>query len=424
MEQLLHYIWKYRLYQHRLTTTDDLPVEVVDVGISNTDAGPDFFNAKVKIGGELWAGNVEIHVAAEDWYKHRHELDPAYNSVILHLVAHGQTRVRNQSGQWIPQCVVQVSPKLRSSYEFLISSDVSLPCCNYIGSIAPIHIQSFVEALLVERLERKSEDVFRLLDRFQNSWNDVFYTLLSRNFGFGLNTEPFERLALATPLHILMKHSDQLFQLEALLFGQAGMLDSDQETGDEYFRQLQQEYQFLRAKYNLSPLDSFLFKKLRVRPTGSPYLRIAQLARLCQAIPGLFSMILETEDVGKIRLHFHVNASEYWQTHYSFKDKSPPKGKYIGDSSLDVILINTVAPLLFAYGAKTASEGCQSKATAFLETLRPESNSIVKQFLLAGLRVRSAYDTQAFIQLKREYCDRRKCLFCRIGHRMLRESSL
>lgn len=420
MELLLHYIWKYRLYEHELKTTGGMPVEVIDVGIPNTDAGPDFFNAKVKIGGELWAGNIEIHIDPGDWVKHKHHLDEGYNSVVLHVVAKAGVEVFNQAGQPVPQCELQVPHKLRNNYEYLLSSDNALPCSNFIGSVAPIHIRSMTEALLVERLERKSKDVFRLLQRFENSWNDVFYTILSRNFGFGLNAEPFERLALATPLNVLLKHSDNLIQLEALLFGQAGMLDG-KEADSEYFRVLKGEYQFLRAKYNLKPLDSFLFKKLRVRPTGSPYLRIAQLAKLCQTIPGLFSMILETEDVGKIRLWFHVNASEYWQTHYSFNDESPKKSKYLGDASLDVILINTVAPILFAYGLKAGSESFLNKATAFLETLRPESNSIVSQFVRAGLKVGSAYDSQAFIQLKREYCEKRKCLFCRVGHRLLKE---
>lgn len=397
-----------------------MPIEVIDVGISNTDAGPDFFNAKVKMGGKVWAGNIEIHTDPVDWIRHGHNMDEGYNSVILHVVGKAGVQVFNQAGQPLPQCELEVPPKFRDNYEYLLCSDVAVPCSNFIGSVPSVHIRSMMESLLLERLERKSRDVFRLLDRFENSWNDVFYTILSRNFGFGLNAEPFERLALAMPLSILMKHSDQLLQVEALLFGQAGML-GDSDGNDDYLLNLKREYQFLRTKYNLKPLDSFLFKKLRVRPTGSPFLRIAQLAKLCQTIPGLFSMILETEDVGKIRLFFHVNASGYWQTHYSFKDQSPQKSKYLGDASLDVILINTVAPVLFAYGLKTGSESYINKATAFLETLRPESNSIVSQFVGAGLNVGSAYDSQALIQLKREYCEKRKCLFCRVGHRLLKE---
>lgn len=420
MEQLLHYAWKYRLYDSPLTTSDGQEVEVIDVGLSNTNAGPDFFNAKVRIGDKLWAGNVEIHLSSGDWYKHGHQLDKSYNSVILHVAQKMDTIVCNESGQEVPQCQLVLPRKFRDNYEYLISSDVSLPCSNFIGSVPSIYIRTMMDALLVERLERKSQDVYRLLSNFENSWNDVFYTILSRNFGFGLNSDPFERLALATPLNILLKHSDDLMQLEALLFGQAGMLD-DSDGEDEYFLKLKQEYQFLRLKYNLKPLDSFLFKKLRVRPVGSPFLRVAQLAKLSQSIPGLFSMMLETEDMGKIRLHFHVNASEYWQTHYSFKDQSPPKSKYLGDASLDVILINTVAPILFAYAKKTGSEIYAARATAFLETLRPEFNSIIREFSQVGLKVNSAYDSQALIQLKREYCEKRKCLFCRVGHHLLKE---
>lgn len=419
MEALLHYIWKYKLYQNELKTTDGSAIEVIDVGMPNTDAGPDFFNAKIKIGDKLWAGNVEIHTQADDWNKHGHQNDKAYNSVILHVVGNKGKAVYNQSGQLVPECQLQIPAKLHNNYEYLLSSDVDLPCSNFIGTVPAIHIRAMKEALLVERLERKSKDIFQLLNHFENSWNDVFYTILSRNFGFGLNAYPFERLALSTPLPVLLKHSDNLFQVEAILFGQAGMLDEPEE--DEYFLNLKKEYHFLQKKYNLKSLDAFLFKKLRVRPSSSPHLRVAQLANLCQSIPGLFSLILETEDVEKIRLHFHVNASEYWQTHYSFKGVSPQKNKYLGDASLDIILINTVAPILFAYGMKTSSENYLNKAIAFLETLRPEFNFITRIFTQAGVSANSAYDTQALIQLKREYCEKRKCLFCRVGHRLLKE---
>lgn len=421
MEKLLHYVWKYKLFPEQLKTSDGQIIEVIDVGKQNTDAGPDFFNAKLKIDDKIWAGNIEIHTKASDWYAHQHHLDKGYNSVILHVVHLLNDKALNEFGQPVPQCEIKIPPRIFQNYEYLLAVEHRLPCSGYIGHLPQIHLKSWIESLLVERLERKSEHIFALLKRFDNSWDDVFYVLLSRNMGFGLNSEPFERLALVTPLQVLRKHNDNILQIEALLFGQAGLLSPSSDGTDDYFFRLQKEYLFFQSKYNLSPLNSFFFKKLRVRPSGSPFVRIAQLSVLCQRIQGLFSYILEESDILRIRLKFHVNASEYWQTHYSFKDESARKNKYLGDASLNAILINTVVPLLFAYGLKTCSEKYMEKAVLILESLRPEYNAIVRAFREAGLALSTACDSQALIQLMNEYCEKKKCLFCRIGYRMLNE---
>jgi len=418
MEQILHYVWKYRLFQKDLKTTDGLSLEVLDVGLNNTDGGPDFFNAKIKIGDTIWAGNIEIHQTSDDWFKHKHETDKAYNSVILHVVETATRDVVNESRHIIPQCEIKYSKSIKDNIDFLLNTDITIACCNYLKEFPRLHMQSWLNTLLFERLERKSNDIHRLLEKYNNSWTDVFYVLLSRVMGFGLNSDAFERLALSLPLKYILKQGDSLFQVEALLFGQSGLLQ-DIRDPDEYAKALTKEYEFLKNKYSLTPLEGHIFKTLRIRPTGSPVIRIAQLASLLTNIQGLYSRIIEAKDLGQIRLLFHVNASEYWQTHYVFGEESSRKNKYIGDASLDIMIINAVVPLIFSYGKKINNDSYIDRALNYLELIKPESNSIVKLFGSYGIPSENAYDTQALIQLKREYCEKKKCMYCRIGHRIL-----
>jgi hypothetical protein len=417
-ESILHYVWKFRLFQKDLKTTEGKDIEIIDVGISNQNEGPDFFNAKVKIDGKVWAGNIEIHHSSNEWKQHNHHTNKNYNSVILHVVKNANCEVKNEQQQLIPQCEISYPKYIDENYEFLIQSNMAIPCQNFIKDIPSIHLNSWISNLLFERLERKANHIYDLLSRFNNSWEDVFYVLLSRNFGFGLNSDSFERLALSLPLKYIQKQADNIIQIEALLFGQAGML-TECDKKDEYFNLLQKEYKFLSNKYTLKPLDAFLFKKLRMRPSSLPEIRVAQLAALLHSSQGLFSKIISCEDPGRIRLMFHVNASEYWQTHYSFGIVSDKKSKYLGDASLDVILINTVAPILFAYGKKIENEALCERAIKFLEILAPEKNSITRDFAKMMIPMRNAADSQAVIQMKREYCELKKCLFCRIGHQFL-----
>lgn len=420
MEQILHYVWKHKLFQRDLKTTDGVLIEVLDVGLHNTDEGPDFFNAKIKVGDRVWVGNVEIHKTSDDWFKHKHDTNKVYNSVILHIVECATKEIVNEAKLPIPQCEITYPKNIKENIDFLLNTDVPLPCCNYLREFPPIHLQNWLNALLLERLQRKANDIVKLLERFNNSYADAFYVLLSRSMGFGLNSDAFERLALSLPLNYILKQGDNALQIEALLFGQAGMLE-DIGNPDEYTKKLQQEYAFLRNKYSLVPLDKQVFRNLRIRPASSPYIRIAQLAALLQNIQGLFSKVLKSKDLGQIRLLFHVNTSEYWQTHYIFGEESPRKSKYIGDASLDVMIINAVVPLVFSYGKKIDDEAYIDKALDFLEAIKPESNSIIRLFGTYGIVSKNAYHTQALIQLKREYCETKKCLYCRIGYRLLSE---
>lgn len=418
-EQLLHYIWKYKLYTNQIfVSTDGEEIEIIDTGMLNSNAGPDFFNSKIKVGNKTWAGNIEIHKSSSDWKKHKHHTDLAYNSIILHVVEKIDCDVYTQEERKIPQIAIQIPDKVATNYTELLTSSFTIPCTNTLKDIPKIHLNNWLYALLVERLERKTNDIYTMLERFNNSWDETFYVLLARNFGFGLNSEVFERLALSLPYFYIQKHSDNIFQVEALLFGQAGLLEDDTII-DDYFLQLKREYHFLRRKYTLNNLDGFLFKSLRVRPQGFPQVRIAQLAAVLQHSKRLFSHILDKEDENLLRLFFHINASEYWQTHYTFEKPSTKRTKFPGDSSINVILINTVVPILFAYGKKNNIEEYCTRALAILENLKPEKNSLITEFQKHGINPLNAADTQALIQLRKEYCNQRKCLYCKVGYQIL-----
>lgn len=419
MERLLHYVWKYKLYTATpLITTEGRPVQVIDPGMQNTDAGPDFFNAKIKIDGTLWVGSVEIHDKSSDWLLHHHDTDKAYDCVILHIIGFNDFQPVRTNGNPIPQMLLTVPENILRSIDWLLYREAALPCLDHITGIAPLHIACWMEALLSERLERKTHDIFLLLDAYQTDWNEVFYITLTRNFGFGVNNDAFERLAKSLPLRCIQKQRSSHSQIEAMLFGQAGMLE--EENDDHYYRLLQREYDFLRHKFSLSPMEDFVFKNLRTRPVNFPYLKVAQLAALWVQYDTLFSAILEARSTGEIKKYFRIPPSGYWETHYHFRYASPRKEKTIGENTLNILLINTVVPMLFAYGLHNKRPEYCERATRLLESIPPEKNTIVTTFYNAGITVRHAGDSQALIQLKREYCEKKKCLYCRIGFRMLK----
>lgn len=418
-EYLLHYVWKYRLFdQTNLRTTDGQALEIIDPGLHNMHAGADFFNSKIKIDNKLWAGNVEIHLSSEDWYRHKHHQDKSYNSTILHVAAETAREIFNEKGLKIPQFQLKIPERVKQNATYLLQSDLNIPCEQELRTMGPRIIRSWLNVLTIERLERKTDDVYKHLARFNNSWDQTFYVLLTRNYGFGLNSNEFERLALSLQYNIVQKHSNNIFQVEALMFGQAGMLENEF-ISDEYYLRLKKEYNFLRHKYQLKPLDEFIFKKMRIRPGSFPQVRIAQLAALFVKSGRLFSKVLEIEDYKQLRLYFQSEVSEYWKTRYSFGKESTQSKKFLGDASLNTIIINTVVPILFAYGKKNDLEKYCERAITILESIKPERNSIVSQFKHAGIHAENAYDTQAMIQLKKEYCDKRKCLYCKIGYKIL-----
>jgi hypothetical protein len=338
--------------------------------------------------------------------------------VILHLVGADDIAISRTNGERIPQALLPVPGQVRKNIDWLLHRELTIPCLSLIKDIEPVQLSLWIDSLLYERLERKTKDILHLLEQYKDDWNEVFYITLTRYFGFGVNNDAFERLAKSLPFRCLLKQRSSSSQIESMLFGQAGMLDDA--PGDRYYRLLQQEYTFLRNKFGLEPLDDSLFRSLRVRPVNFPHIKLAQLAAIWFRYDTLFSRILEEVNPVEVKKLFKVPPSTYWETHYHFKDTSSMSEKALGENALNVLLINTVAPMLFAYGHKNDLPEFNERAIALLESLPPERNRIVSTFECAGIRVQHAGDSQALIQLKREYCEKKKCLYCRIGFRVLK----
>lgn len=420
----MQYVWKHRLWRSEdMVTNTGKKVRVVDPGLLNTDAGPDFFNAKIEIDGHMWVGNVEMHYRATDWKRHHHDSDKAYDSVILHVVAKDDAPVRRTNGELIPQLVLEVSPQFNADYASLVGATIEVPCATKIKQVPHLTIVEWVEGLAFERLHGKVERIHQLLDSFNGSWEDVCYVTLARNFGFGINNDAFERLARRTPLRLLGKHSDSVLQIEALLFGQAGMLDAQKPGMDSYYNQLCTEYAFLSNKFQLTPMEKESWKLFRIRPQNFPYRRIAMLAQFIEGGFRMMNRILEAEGEKEMRALFEVELSGYWTKHYTFGKPNDRATATLSRSSIDIILINTVAPLLYAYGELTGNYEMTDKAIKLLEDLRAENNSIVSHFVAYGIDCPDALTSQALVQLKREYCDARKCIYCKIGHHLLSKAA-
>ena len=424
MEYLLHYTWKHRLFPlEKLITTDGQPVEVIDPGLRNTDAGPDFFNAKMKIGGTLWVGNVEIHTQAGDWYAHGHQGDRAYDNVILHVVEEvkDEQPITDTSGRLIPTLILPIPSRVRDNFLELMRTEEYPRCHEIIPTLSRLTVHSYLSALHTERLTHKAERIEQYRQQHELNWEEAFFITLARNFGFGVNGEAFEEWAQHISLRAVNKHRDDLFQIEAIFFGQAGLLT--QASGDEYYTQLKKEYNYLAYKFNLSPLDVNRWRFLRLRPNNFPHIRIAQLACLYHRSYGLFSQLMEKESLKDIRELLKGGTSMYWLTHYIFNENSPSRPKTLSDSSIDLIIINTVVSFLYAYGIHKGNEQMCNRASQFLEELKAEYNYITRMWAECGLKAEHAGDSQALIQLKKEYCDLKKCLYCRIGYEYLTHSN-
>ena len=419
MEKLLHYVWQHQLLpEGDLLTDRNERVEVIDPGIHNNNSGPDFFNAKVKVDGTLWVGNVEIHERASDWRRHRHDTDAAYDNVVLHVCGTIDGTARTTDGRLLPQVSIGVPDYVAANYRELLEEESYPPCYRIIPNIPKLKVHAWLNALTAERLDEKTRRIGDWLARTGGDWERTCFISMARSFGFGINSEAFETWALNLPLQAVGKHRDDAFQMEAIFLGQAGLLDDAlvaPERRDDYFVRLQKEYAYLRHKFSLTPMDARMWRFLRLRPQNFPHVRLSQLVELHHSRRMDFSRLMEAPDEPALRGLLRAQVTPYWETHYTFGGESAQRSKALRDTSIDLLIINTVAPLLFAYGRHTADERLCERAMTLLESLKPEHNFITRSWERAGIRSENAADSQALIQLRHSYCDAKDCLRCRFG---------
>ena len=415
-EAFLQFIWKMKLFTTTgIYTTDGEPITLIHNGDHNTHSGPDFTNARIKIGDTTWAGNVEIHIRSSEWHEHKHSSDRAYDNVILHAVyLHDDTSSR------IPTLELKdlINADLIHQYKFMMQTAAWIPCEKSIHLVDEIIIKQQLNRLLTERLEQKALHVENRFIVNNNDWEETCYQLIARSFGTNINADPFEGVARSLPYKIILKHLNQPKQIEALLFGQAGFLESN--FRELYPHQLQAEYKFLKTKYQLDGIRPLEWKFLRMRPANFPTIRMSQLASFLASHNRLFSSIINAQDSLAIKKLFQAEASAYWKEHYHFKKAASVKSATLGKDTIDLILINTIAPLLFLYGKKTGNEQFCIQAVDLLEHLEPENNTIIRKWVSLGISAKHAGDSQALIELKKHYCSNKRCLECSVGFGILK----
>lgn len=401
-EIVLHYIWEHCLWAgFDQYTTDGKKVEILSVGEHNRDAGPDYSHARIRIDGHEWVGNIEIHVCSSDWTKHHHHLDKAYDNIILHVVRTADKPIYNSKGELVPQCELNYpSDKdylsaLFESAQRMDSAIARIGCADQLLHDPRLLTEGWRKTLLCKRLECKRASITRLLEITKGSWEHALYISLARNFGFHTNSVPFEELAINTPLSCLQKHRNSLFQLTALLLGQAGLVQEPE---------LQKEYDFLRVKFGLTPLEGSIWKHARLRPQNSPELRIRQFAQLMHQSENLLSKILDTDDLKELEVLFAV----------------PQMGK----SSVDILLINTVIPYKYAYALHQNNPVKAEQAMRLMEKIPAENNTIVRQWRVLGQEVKNAADTQALLHLYQNYCQHHECINCEVGYKIFENRQL
>lgn len=419
-ENLLHFIWRNRLFADSDLVFENEQLAILQVGQHNTDAGPDFFNARIKLGETIWAGNVEIHLKSSDWLKHGHHKNEAYDNVILQVVLKDDMPIHRTNGEGIPTAELKIPEHVLASYKTLMLSDKTIACSDNFAQLDSFALRSWLNVLWMERIERKTENIRKILAYTTQNWEETFYISLARSFGAKINAEPFELLAKSLSSIILAKHKSSIFQIEALLFGQAGFLEEGDNS--DYFRTLKKEYNFLRRKYDLKNIDTHLWKFMRLRPPAFPTIRISQFAHLVHKSSHLFSKILDSESVGEVMQSFESSTSNFWKTHYRFGKESPEKVKSLGKTAIRGIIINTVIPILFLYGKERNLPEFIDRALQFAETLPPEKNAATRAWEDLNVKNKDAFSSQALIQLYSRYCKPRRCVDCRIGGKLLSKS--
>ncbi len=422
-EDFINYTWKFRLFDRdNLMTTSGEKIEVFSAGMQNTDSGPDFHNARIRIGATTWAGNVEIHINSSDWHKHKHNNDAAYANVILHVVFRDDDPIVLPDGRKLPTLELhdRIAPELYHRYHQLAFGNPQfIPCEGSIKFVDDMTMRNWLTRVLIERLEKRALVVNAALDKNKGDWEETFYQFLAANFGFKTNALPFELLAKSLPQLTLARHKNNPLQIEALLFGQAGLLND--EFNDDYPKLLQAEYQFLQKKYGLQPIEKHLWKFMRMRPTNFPTIRLAQFAALIFKSNHLFSKIIEIRDVVQLKeLFSQLPVNPYWENHYRFDVESKASSKSLGQTSIDILLLNSFVLFLFCYGKHNQQEYFINRSLKLLEKLPAEDNHIVTNFDSVGIKVNTAFDSQALLELKNCYCSYKKCLHCGIGNKILK----
>lgn len=419
-EEFLQYIWQFQKFDHTSLQVDGSEIQVMHPGYRNTDAGPDFFNARIKIKETIWAGNVEIHVNASDWEKHNHSNDKAYENVILHVVWKNDKNIKGYNDNTLPCLCLEehVSKSALAQYRNFMQSKQWIACENLLQQVDSFKKEAWLQRLLIERLEEKSQRVLDIFKYENNNWINTIYRFLALNMGFKLNNQAFELLANVLPFEYLAKHADNLFQLEAMIFGQAGMLNNS--FTDIYPQKLKKEYEFLQQKFSLKPIDSSIWRFMRIHPNNFPTIRLAQFAAIIHNAQHIMPLIFDYTNAENIKLLFNAEASAYWHTHYLFDKPTNSRSKKLGESAISLLIINFIAPLYAAYSKAKGDYTYMEKAVDLLNNTKGEKNNIITRWGALDFNTSNAAHTQALLQLKNTYCNHKKCLQCSIGNMLLK----
>ncbi len=418
-EELLHFIWQQKLYDTgKMFTAGGEPLEVISPGQPNKDEGPDFLEARVRIGDMLWAGNVEIHKKASDWFRHGHLHDPLYDSVILHVVLENDNPVTRSNGEVIPAFELSFDPALQEKYESLMKKHSWVACRDDLHRIDPFVVKHWLGSLVIERLEQHTAGIRQELEETGNDWEEVLYRFLARGFGLKVNARPFYLTARSLPLKYLAKHRDNLMQVEAMLFGQAGLLD-DSLFGDDYYESLKKEYHYLQKKFSLTPVAGPYWRQMRMRPSAFPAIRIAQFARFIHRHEHVFSRVMHNPTLPQLESLFNITLDGYWDTHYLFNKPSKKQKKSFGKQAFRTLMINVIIPFYFIHGKITGNDELREKALDLLEKMPAEKNRIIRLWEETGIHAGNAFYSQALLQLKNSYCNPGRCLECRIGMKVM-----
>ena len=419
-ERLLQFIWQFQYFNHAsLATDDEKPLQIIHAGTLNSNQGPDFHEGRIRLDDKLWVGNIELHVNASEWHQHHHSSDKNYDNIILHVVWHNDADIRYPNGETIPVLELQsLVPKiLLQRFDDLMYTNDAISCSNSLPVLNDVTWTSWKERLLVERLQERSETIAAWLGQENEHWEEVFWRCLARAFGMKVNADVFEQIAQALPVNLLARHKHQIHQLEALLLGQGNLLSSS--FDDDYPVMLQKEYKFLAKKYGLKAINK-LPDFLRMRPHNFPTIRLAQLAMLVHQSSHLFSKIKTAEHPNEVFQWFDISANDFWRYHYTLFEETAYHSASPGRTFIQHVVINAIIPMFFSYGHIRREQSWKDKAISWFLQLAPEENVITKKWKAHGIENKTAFDSQALIQLKKNYCDRKRCLECAIGAKLLR----